>query len=85
MDYNTSTIPATFIAGTNSTTVTMSLISDDIVEGPETFKLNITIPPSLSGRVTLGTITEAVGNITDDTSKILYVNHLFADLVLVTS
>lgn len=71
MDYNTSPIPATFIAGTNSTTVNIPLFSDNTVEGPETFKLNITIPPPLSGRVTLGTITEAVGNISDDTGKMV--------------
>ena len=70
MDYNTSHIPATFIAGSTSTTVNIPLFSDNTVEGPETFKLNITIPPPLSGRVTLGTITEAVGNISDDTGKI---------------
>ena len=70
MDYNTSPIPATFIAGSTSTTVNIPLFSDNTVEGLETFKLNITIPPPLIGRVTLGAIAEAVGNITDDTGKI---------------
>ena len=63
---------ATFTAGTNSTTVTVPLINDSIAEGPETFDLTITIPPSLSGQVELGTITEAVGYIIDDTSKMIY-------------
>ena len=63
---------ATFTAGTTSTTVNVPLINDSIAEGPETFDLTITIPPSLSGQVELGTITEAVGYIIDDTSKMIY-------------
>ena len=45
------------------------MINDSIAEGPETFDLSITIPQSLSGQVELGTIAEAIGNITDDTGK----------------
>ena len=62
---------ATFTAGTNSTTVNVPLVSDSVAEGPETFSLTITIPPSLSGQVELGTITEAVGYIIDDTSEMM--------------
>ena len=69
MDYNTSTIPATFTTGSTSTTVNVSLIDDNIVEGPETFDLSFTIPSSLRGRVIPGAVTEAIGNITDDTGK----------------
>ena len=63
---------ATFTAGITSTAVNVPLISDSVAEVPETFNLNITIPPSLSGQVELGTITEAVGYITDDTSEMIY-------------
>ena len=63
---------ATFIAGTTSTTVTVPLINDSIAEGPEIFDLSLSIPSSLSGQVELGTITEAVGYIIDDTSKMVY-------------
>ena len=63
---------ATFTAGTTSTTVNVPLINDSIAEGPETFDLGFTIPSSLSGQVELGTITEAVGNITDDTGESLH-------------
>ena len=70
-DYNSTPINATFTAGTTSTTVNVPLINDSIAEGPETFNLNVTIPPSLSGQVELGTIIEAVGYIIDDTSKII--------------
>ena len=62
---------ATFAARATSTTVNVPLINDSIVEGPETFDLSITIPPSLSGQVKLGTITEAIGYILDDTSKMM--------------
>ena len=69
MDYDITPITATFIAGTTTTAVTVSLINDTIVEGPETFDLTITIPPSLNSRVILGTVTKATGNITDNTGK----------------
>lgn len=64
---------ATFTAGTTSTTVNVPLINDSVAEGPETFNLSLSIPSSLSGRVIPGTITEAVGNITDDTGKAEFV------------
>ena len=70
-DYNSTPIMATFTAGTTSTTVNVPLINDSIAEGPETFSLTITIPSSLSGQVELGTITEAVGYIIDDTSEMM--------------
>ena len=71
MDYNTTAIDVTFTAGSTSTTVNVPLINDSIAEGPEIFDLNFTIPSSLSGRVIPGTITEAIGYILDDTSKMM--------------
>ena len=71
-DYNSTPINATFTAGTTSTAVNVPLINDSVAEGPETFDLTITIPPSLRGQVVSGTITEAVGNITDDTGESLH-------------
>ena len=62
---------ATFTAGTTSTTVNIPLINDSIAEGPEKFDLGFTIPSSLSDRVIPGTITKAIGTITDDTGKII--------------
>ena len=70
MDYDSTTITITFTAGTTSTTVNVSVTNDNIAEKSETFDLNFIIPSSLSGRVIPGTITKAVGNITDDTGKI---------------
>ena len=72
MDYNSTSVIATFPARTTVTTVNISLINDSIVEGPETFDLTITIPVSLRGQVILGTDSKAIGNITDDTGKMIY-------------
>jgi len=71
MDFDSAQINATFIAGTTSTTVNVSVTKDNITEKPETFDLNFDIPLSLSYQVMHGTITKAVGNITDDTGKII--------------
>ena len=71
MDYDSTPLNATFTAGSNSTVVNVSVIKDDIAEGSETFDLSISISSSLSLKVQImpGTITEAVSNITDNTSK----------------
>ena len=69
MDYDSTPLNATFTAGSTSTIVNVSVIKDDIAEGSETFDLNFTIPSSLEDQIMPGTITEAVGNITDNTSK----------------
>ena len=74
IDYNSTPINATFPAGVNSTTVNISIFMDNIVERPEMFDLSFTIPSSLSGRVIFGTKSKAVGNIIDDTSKIIFNN-----------
>ena len=68
-DYTSTPINATFTARVTTTTINIPLINDSIAEGPETFDLSFTIPSSLSGQVIPGTITKAVGNITDDTGK----------------
>ena len=71
MDYDSASINATIIAGSIGVVVNVPVIMDNIVEKQETFKLKFTINPSpLSSRVTLGIIIEAVGIITDNTSKI---------------
>jgi len=72
VDYNSNPIIATFTAGTTSTTVNVPVTNDSIAEKSETFDLNFSISSSLSGQVLPGTITKAVGNITDDTGKIIF-------------
>ena len=71
MDYDSTPIDATFVAGTNITTINISVIKDDIVEKSETFDLSFSIPSSLSGQVMSGTINKATGGIIDTTSKII--------------
>ena len=71
VDYTSTPIIATFAANTTSTTVNVSVTKDVIAEESETFDLNFTIPLSLSSWVIPGNITTAVGNITDDTSKMI--------------
>ena len=69
MDYTSTPITATFTAGTNNTTINISVTIDDIVEESETFNLGLTISTSLNDRITLGTTSTATATITDDTSK----------------
>ena len=69
MDYTSTPITATFTAGTKITTINVPVTNDNIAEQLETFDLDITIPPALSGDVVPGDITTAVGNITDISSK----------------
>ena len=52
------------------TTIDVPVTGDNIAEEMETFNLNLTIPPSLSERVTPGNITTATATIIDDTGKI---------------
>ena len=69
MDYDSTPLNATFTAGSNSTMVNVPVIKDDIAEESEMFDLTFIIHSSLKDQVTSGTITNAVGNITDNTSK----------------
>ena len=71
LDYDSTPINATFTAGSTSTTVNVPVIKDDLVEESETFDLTFTIPPSLKNCVIPGNVAKAVGNITDDTGKII--------------
>ena len=72
MDYISTPIIATFVANTTSTTINVPVTKDVIAEESETFDLNFTIPSLPCGRVIPGNITTAVGNIIDDTSKMIW-------------
>ena len=69
MDYDSSPINATFIAGTNSTTVNVTVIIDGVAERDELFNLNFTIPSSLKDKILFGDATGAVCTVVDNTSK----------------
>jgi len=68
VDYTSTLITATFIAGATSTTIDVPVTIDAISEDSETFDLRFIIPPSQS-HVVPGNITMAVGNIADTTSR----------------
>ena len=63
--------------GDDSTTINVPVTKDTIVEEIETFRLNLSIPSSLNGRVTLGDINVATVTIMDDTGKIKFCWRLF--------
>ena len=70
MDYTSTPITATFPAGATSVMIDVPVTVDNIAEQRETFDLSFTIPSLLSGRVSPGRITDAVGTILDDTRKL---------------
>jgi len=71
VDYTSTPITATFPAGATTTTINIPVTQDDIAEALETFDLSFTIPQQFSDTVVPGTITSAVGTITDDPRKII--------------
>ena len=63
-------INATFHAGTLSSTISVPITKDNILEQWETFQLNFTIPASISDVVIAGRQTTAIGVIVDTTSEL---------------
>ena len=68
IDFNSTTQTAIIAAGTNSSTVNITVINDDIVEGDEMFNMTLNVP-TLPG-VIAGPITMATGIINDSTSRL---------------
>ena len=66
VDFNSAMQTATITAGTNSSTVNIAVIDDDIVEGDETFTMNLNVP-MLPG-ITAGAFTGTVATIIDTSS-----------------
>ena len=88
MDYDSTPVTATFIAGTTRAMVNILLTMDGIVEAPETFDLIFTIPSSLRGQVIPGTATKAAAIITDDDSKksfVRFTNFIIIIMLLATT
>ena len=69
MDYESTLISATFTAGSTNTTVNISIITDNIVENPELFgiQLNITDTLMFKNQIILG--NDGICVIEDNTSK----------------
>ena len=74
MDYSSNSTAAVFAVGSTNTTINIPVIEDNILEPPEMFSLNFSIPSSLRNRVHTGSTNTASGSIKDSTGKtILYV------------
>ena len=69
-DFNSATQTATIIAGSNSSRVNITVVDDDIVEGDETFTINLNVPVSLG--IMAGDITMATVTIIDTSSRLQY-------------
>ena len=73
VDFNSTMQTVTIINGTNSITVNIPVIDDDIVEGDEMFNITLSLPSSLNGAgVVLANdndIVSATGIIIDTTSE----------------
>jgi len=68
VDYISTPITATFAVGASSTTINVPLTSDKIVEGNETFQLEIFLPVPAKYAVELGNPSNAFAVITDSSS-----------------
>ena len=60
----------TIIAGNNSSTMRILVVNDNVVEGNETFNMNLTIPPSLGPGIKAGIVTSATATIIDTSSEL---------------
>ena len=69
MDYTSTSVNAIFAVGSDNTTINIPVIKDDILELPETFNLNFSIPSLLRNRVHTGSPNAASGIIEDSTGK----------------
>ena len=68
VDFNSTTQTAVIKAGTNSSTVNITVINDTIVEGDEMFTVNLNVPSSLAPGIMAGDIIMATVTIIDTSS-----------------
>ena len=69
IDFNSTTQTVTIFAGTNSSTVNITLQDDDIPERDEMFNISLAVPPSVGSRIVAGNRTSALAVIIDTSSK----------------
>ena len=69
VDFNTTTLTATFSSGSTMSSVRVQVINDMIAEGQERFDLALDVSSSLSPSIVAAGRDSAVGVITDSTSK----------------
>ena len=68
VDFNSTTQNVIITAGTNSSTVNIAIINDDIVEGDENFTMSLNVP--VSPGILAGSITMTTGIIFDTSSEL---------------
>ena len=71
VDFNSTTQTATVTAGASSSTINITVINDNIVEGDEMFTMTLNVPTSPG--ITTGNITMATATITDSTSRLHHI------------
>ena len=69
VDFDSALQTATITAGTNTSTVNIAVVNDNIVEGNETFTMNLNVPALLGPGIIAGDITMATGIIIDSSGK----------------
>ena len=67
-DYSPVSQEVVFLAGTMQKSVAISIVEDSVLEGTESFTVEVTVPASYAGVVLLGTDTATI-SITDDDCK----------------
>ena len=70
IDFYSAPQTITITAGTNSSTINITVIKDNIVEGNEAFNMSLTVPSSLGPGITTGNITSATATIIDTSSEL---------------
>ena len=68
-DFDAFLLIATIPAEATNTTVKVAVTDDNVVEGNETFYMNLKVPSSLAPGVVAGTNSSALGIIIDSSSK----------------
>ena len=70
VDFNSAMQTVTITSGSNSSTINIAVINDDIVEEDETFTMKLNVPASLGPGIVPGVITMATANIIDTSSRL---------------
>ena len=73
IDFNTTTLTATFAIWMTMSNISIPIMMDNIVEEREEFDLTLNVSPSIASAITAGSRDSAVGVIIDTTSKNLFV------------
>ena len=67
-DFNSTDKTTKIVAGTNNSVVNIEVIADSIVEGNETFSINLNVSSPLGRGVIVGSVTNATGIIIDSST-----------------